>query len=163
MNIELGNWKVFRLVGQSERENVRAGLLQVAALNPLHIEEQLNGAFAAAEKLKLRLRIFINTEKIGQEKMQHILWQVWKNRVEHDLMEIKTIDEPATLSKVDLVLKPLPEAATDSSVISRSIMQLWNSTGGRGGILSARGAFYSTKEIKNQFSDFCYSHNELLN
>lgn len=163
MNVELGKWKVFRLIGQGERENVRALLLQVAALNPTHIEQQLNGAYNFAEKHGLRLRIFIDVEQIGAEKINHIMRHVWKNRVEHDLMEVKTSDEPLVLSKVDLVIKPLTGAIADESIIHNAIEQAWNLTGGRGGILAAKGAFYSTQEIKDRFPQFHYAQDELLN
>lgn len=149
-----------RLIGQSECENVRAGLLQIAAFNPLSIRAQIQGAIMAADVLNMRLRIFVNPSinqtMAGPEyhEIERLDFGLCRSK-DHDFMTCSKTEKSfnEVMANVDIVISPQDQTEISPLDVAAGIRSIWLQTGGRGGILDGRGPTQDKKIISQYIVD----------
>jgi hypothetical protein len=118
------NFTAVRRIGVGDRERVRAGLLQVLCLTPDSINEQIEESLIAAKKLKRTLRIYFNADLLDKKQLNHIVMVVMGRARDHDVMEMKSVDENKfdwILNRCDIVLVP----SDSDQPLHKSIIDAW--------------------------------------
>lgn len=145
------NWNVERRIGQSERENVRADLIQIGCIDDTDLLIQIKGACKAAERLKIRGRIFFNSGKIRLHDpvyFDYLCMNGMANFRNHDLMVDVSYDENGfnrIINNSDLLILPL-DSPHEIETLANQIIETWVATGGRGGILHGYGSTGNDEE-----------------
>jgi hypothetical protein len=126
-------WKVTRQVGIGDRENVRAGLMQVAAFSHAHLEVQVNAALDAALREQRTLRIYTNGTLLKQTNadLEFKLSRVTMKRArDHDLMLMGNLptDFRYSIERVDMLIEPLQENVSGEDLLF-VLRKMWQEHG----------------------------------
>lgn len=132
--IEQDGWKVQRRIGVGDRENVRAGLMQIGCLISSQSVEQVNASFAFADSIQKTLRFYIDGNKLRRKYSDDFnqINSIMGRRRNHDIMVEDNLSDRKrfdwVVGRCDFLIYPDGGNENDLLLI---LKELWKNSNGR--------------------------------